>query len=227
MLLSKKNKPTKNPPVLTIDNIPIERTNSHKYLGIVLTSNLTWSEHIHCICSKAKKLLGLLYRQFYKNCDPTTLLSLYVCLIRPHLEYAIQVWNPHLLKDINKIENVQKFALRLCVKQWSQDYESLLSICDLPTLATRRKYLGLCTMYKIINGHVFFPPQVFAPRVTPLRPAQQMLFCQPFARTNSFQHSFVPHACSLWNNMSLSLRSADSISTFKPHVIKWLYLTYH
>ena len=133
MLLSKKNKPTKKPPVLTIDNIPIERTNSHKYLGIVLTSNLTWSEHIHCICSKAKKLLGLLYRQFYKNCDPTTLLSLYVCLIRPHLEYASQVWNPHLLKDINKIENVQKFALRLCVKQWSQDYESLLSICDLPT----------------------------------------------------------------------------------------------
>ena len=76
MLLSKKNKPTKNPPVLTIDNIPIERTNSHKYLGIVLTSNLTWSEHIHCICSKAKKLLGLLYRQFYKNCDPTTLLCI-------------------------------------------------------------------------------------------------------------------------------------------------------
>ena len=171
--------------------------------------------------------VGLLYRQFYKNCDPTTLLSLYVCLIRPHMEYASQVWNPHLLKDINKIENVQKFALGLCVKQWSQDYESLLSICDLPTLATRRKYLGLCTMYKIINGHVFFPSQVFAPRVTPLRPAQQMLFCQPFARTNSFQHSFVPHACSLWNNMPLSLRSADSISTFKPHVIKWLYLTYH
>ena len=113
MLLSKKNKPTKNPPVLTIDNIPIERTNSHKYLGIVLTSNLTWSEHIHCICSKAKKLLGLLYRQFYKNCNPTTLLTLYVCLIRPHLEYASQVWNPHLLKDINKIENVQKFALCL------------------------------------------------------------------------------------------------------------------
>ena len=92
-------------------------------------------------------------------CDPTTLLSLYVCLIRPHLEYASQVWNPHLLKDINKIES----ALRLCVKQWSQDYESLLSTCDLSTLATRRKYLGLCTMYKIINGLIFFPPQVFAP----------------------------------------------------------------
>ena len=65
MLLSKKNKPTKIPSVLTIDNIPIERTNLNKYLGIVLTSNLTWSEHIHCICSKAKKLLGLFYRQFY------------------------------------------------------------------------------------------------------------------------------------------------------------------
>ena len=81
-----------------------------------------------------------------------------------------------------------------------QDYESLLSICDLPTLATRRKYLGLCTMYKIINGHIFFPPQVFAPRVTPLRPAQQMLFCQPLDRGASSSRTFLLFVCSEMNS---------------------------
>ena len=45
------------------------------------------------------------------------------------------------MKDVEKLEKVQKFALRLCVKQWDLDY---VSICDLPTLAARRKYFNLC-----------------------------------------------------------------------------------
>ena len=36
------------------------------------------------------------------------------------------------MKDVEKLEKVQKFALRLCVKQWDLDYVSLLFICDLP-----------------------------------------------------------------------------------------------
>ena len=100
-----------------------------------------------------------------------------MCVLLDHTWSMHARLNPHLLKYINKFQNVQKFALRLCVKQWSQDYESLLSICDLPTLATRHKYLGLYTMYRIINGHIFFPPQVFAPRVTPLRPAILPALC--------------------------------------------------
>ena len=35
------------------------------YLGVCLTSNLSWSAHTQAVCSKAKQLLGLLYRKFY------------------------------------------------------------------------------------------------------------------------------------------------------------------
>ena len=31
--------------------------------------------------------------------------------IRPHLDYASIVWNPHLKGEIESLENVQKFAL--------------------------------------------------------------------------------------------------------------------
>ena len=40
-----------------------------------------------------------------------TLNQLYVYLVRPHLEYAAPVWDPHLQKDIDKLESVQTFAL--------------------------------------------------------------------------------------------------------------------
>ena len=89
------------------------------------------------------------------------------------------MWHPYLVKDIEKLECVQKFALRLCVKQWDLDYTNLLFICDLPTLAARRKYIQC--IYKIINNLMFFPhDQVFVPRVTPLQPAANFLFHQPF-----------------------------------------------
>ncbi len=59
----------------------------------------------------------MLYRHFYSNADTCTLKQLYVSYIRPHLEYACKVWDPHLRKDIEALETVQKFALRVCTKQ--------------------------------------------------------------------------------------------------------------
>jgi len=41
---------------------------------------------------------------------------MYLALVRPHSEYASQVWNPHLQKDIDQLERVQKIALRICVQ---------------------------------------------------------------------------------------------------------------
>ena len=75
---------------------------------------LSWSAHIESICTKARKQIGLLYRRFYGNIDDHSLLELYSVLVRPHLEYAAPVWDPHLTKYTNKLESVQKFALK-CV----------------------------------------------------------------------------------------------------------------
>ena len=88
----------------------LEKVRSYKYLGVVINSNLTWSDHISKLCSKAKQQLGLLYRQFYKDSDTSTLRALYITQVRPHLEYATPVWDPHLSKDIEAIESVQRFS---------------------------------------------------------------------------------------------------------------------
>ena len=39
---------------------------SYKYLGVVVSSDLSWSSHIQLVCMKAKKILGLIYRNFAK-----------------------------------------------------------------------------------------------------------------------------------------------------------------
>ena len=94
---------------------------------------------INKIASKTRQLIGMLYRRFYKWSSPNALLQLYLSLIRPHLEYAIQVWSPHLFKDIQKLEAVQKFALKVCLKRWISSYE-LLNASGIPKLSDRRKF---------------------------------------------------------------------------------------
>ena len=57
-------KKKENNPALTLDGQPIVVVKSYKYLVLLLSSDLSWSAHIVAMCTKVRKLLGLLYRQF-------------------------------------------------------------------------------------------------------------------------------------------------------------------
>ena len=131
MLLSKKRCPTTNPASLYLCGSELEEVKIFKYLGVLLTNNLSWSDHISELCSKARQILGLLYRQFYNNTNPATLKQLYISLVRPHLEYAAQVWDPYLQGDINRLEAVQKFALKLISRRWDLGYDDYCKCTEL------------------------------------------------------------------------------------------------
>ena len=109
MTISRKRKSDYHTQFL-LNSTPLEQVETFKYFGVLISSDLSWSTHIESICTKARKVIGLLYGQFYGNVDQYILLELYSVLVRPHLEYAAPIWDPHLTKDINKLGNVQKFV---------------------------------------------------------------------------------------------------------------------
>ena len=128
----------------------LEQVQNYKYLGVTITSSLSWSDHIQSICLKSRRLVGLLYHQFYNYADSNTLRQFYLSCIRPHryLEYACTVWDPHLTKDITLLENVQMFACKICCKSWFMDYESMLTYLDIPSLQQRQLQLKANMMYR-------------------------------------------------------------------------------
>ena len=73
---------------------PLQRVECYKYLGLLISSNMSWLMHITATCSKAKQILGLNYRHFYGSASPDTLKQLYLSMVRPHLDYACQIWDP-------------------------------------------------------------------------------------------------------------------------------------
>ena len=88
MILSKKRCSTAESIPLYLCGSKLEEATIYKYLGVLVNKNLTWSDHISELCTKARKILGLLYRQFYNNANPATIRQLYISLVWPHLEYA-------------------------------------------------------------------------------------------------------------------------------------------
>ena len=78
-----------------------------------------------------RKLIGMLYRQVYTWADTSTLITIiYLTCIRPHLEYAAQLWDPYNKKDIELLKSVQKFVCKVCLKCWDMDYQNMLQCLD-------------------------------------------------------------------------------------------------
>ena len=81
---------------ITLGSSKLERD-----LGVMVSEELKLEGYISTIVNKAKRLLGLLKRTFI--CRNSGLWrGLYVSLMRPHLEYSVQVRNPYLEEDIKK-----------------------------------------------------------------------------------------------------------------------------
>ena len=111
LLVASKKRHTLLPSVpLLLNETPLEIVSNYKYLGVIVNSRLNWSDRIAAVTSKRRKLLGLLYRQFYPYMNSDSLLALYLYYIRPLLEYASPLWDPHTTLLFSAIESVQKFA---------------------------------------------------------------------------------------------------------------------
>ena len=121
----------------------------------------------------------------------------------------------HTLHDIQSLESVQKFALRVCSKQWDWGYSELMDMFNLPSLENRRLYLKLCHLFKIVHGLCNFPSDVVVPKSNPSHISRSYTLHQPFARTSSFYSSFIPDSIRRWNYLPEDIVCAPTYARFK------------
>ena len=220
MLVTRRSNSYSNfPPPLFLGNTVLTQVDSVKYLGITLTTDLSWSLHISNINAKTRKLLGLLYRRFY-FCSAPALLTLYTSFIRPHLEYASPVWDPYLRKDINLLHSTQAFALRVVTKDWSCSSENLHRSLNLPTLSVRRHVAKLSHLYKIVHKIEDFrsPPLTFKTLRYKTRNSHSLTLSSISSHSAQFFFSFFPHTISLWNTLNFETVNL-SLDSFKKFII--------
>ena len=104
----------------------LESVSSAKYLGIDISSDLSWDTHINRISKKSNNTLRFLRRNI-KIHSESLKSSAYKVLVRPQLEYCSTVWRPFTDSNISKLEAVQRRAAR-----WvKHDYGQTSSVTDI------------------------------------------------------------------------------------------------
>ena len=75
----------------SLHNQTLENVQSAKYLGITITDNMDWGQHVTEIYSKATKTLGFLCRNLAFAPKEVA----YKTFVRPKLEYGAHIWSTH------------------------------------------------------------------------------------------------------------------------------------
>ena len=93
-------------PKLNINGNNIERVSNFNFLGLTLSSTLSWNQHINKISLKISKSIGILYR--LQDIYPHVVLeNLYNALITPHFNYCILCWGS-VVKENHSLHILQK-----------------------------------------------------------------------------------------------------------------------
>lgn len=209
---------------LIMDDTVLNIVNAHKHLGVVLSNNNKWTNHIETVMQSATRQISFLRKLKYKF-SKETLNKLYCTYIRPLLEYASEVWDGCNQSDSNRLEQVQLNAARIVTGlPIFSSLNSLYFETGWETLSERRTNKKLSLMYKIVNNNApsylqeLLPSTVNEQSNYNLRNNQN--FDVPFSRLCAFESSFFPSSLRLWNQLDLQTRNADSLFQFKKLIRK-------
>jgi hypothetical protein len=71
-----------------LGGIILDRVDSINVLGVIMDSKVSFTGHIDVTVGRDLAMLGFVKRMSCEFRDPYTLMTLYVFLVRPKLEYA-------------------------------------------------------------------------------------------------------------------------------------------
>ena len=197
----------------------LETVKHHPYLGVELSHNLKWTNHIDNITAKANQALWFIRRNL-QRCPTSVKQQMYFALVRPILDYASVVWDPHTTSDIQRLEMIQRRAARFVTNNYKRTegtVTDILSKLEWPSLQQRRKESRLVVMYKIHHQDIAVPIPEYIQRQTVSRTRQHhpAKFRVMRPSTNVYKFSFFPRTILDWNELPPSLLESSKLSLFK------------
>ena len=187
-----------------------------KDLGIMVSSDLKFSDHCVLVSKKAFLKLNLLFKACISR-DRAFLLATFFSYVRPILEFNCSVWSPYLIKDIDQIEKVQKRFTKRVPGLQNLPYKERLKSLKLQSLELRRLIFDLVQCYKIVHNidclkfEDFFTFANVGPRDHSLKLASIPLLPKKQVRIHYFSCKIVK----IWNFLTEKEVTAPTLESFK------------
>ena len=220
MIFSKAPHSSSNTQPILINNIPISRVSSTKFLGVTIDEKLSWSDHISATAKIIARNIGVMAKLRSFLPQPSMVL-LYNSLILPHLNYCNIVWAHATNHKLHSLIVLQKRAIRICTNSHPRAHSApLFASLNTLTLTDINKLHTGIFMFKFTNNLLphsftsFFTSLQNTYRYSTRAHNKHNLFL-PFTRTSFSISTLRFHGPRLWNTLDESLRGQLSVGGFK------------
>ena len=199
-LLTCTYKKNRNYPPVKFNDVVLQKTDSHKHLGITLSSNLSWNTHIDNILQSVGPMSDVLKKLKY-DLDRYSLERCYFSFIRPKIEYGSIIWDNCSKHDKEKLENFQLDIARIVTgARKGTSHHLIYEETKWLKLSERRNLHKLKKFSKILEGK---EPE-YLKEIIPNRNSSHSLrnsenIPQIKCRTETFRCSFLPSTIVAWN----------------------------
>ena len=186
-------------------------------LGMTIDNQLNFDKQVSLICQKVNNQLSVMIR-FRKLVNTSTMLKLYKAFVLPHFQYCSAVWHFCSSRNSDKLESLNKRALRVVFNDRDSTYWQLLERATTSTLYNLRVQNMLITIFKCL--HLQFYPKYLENLLTLrsttyfLRGTDIFSLCKP-ASTSYGLHSFKYFACKIWNSLPERIGNEPILTNFK------------
>jgi len=199
----------------TMGDIKLATKSQIRDLGVIIDDNLLFDRHIDIIATKAGQISNMIFQNF-KCRDLRFLCMTYKAFIRPVLEYANETYFPKYMKDLAKLENVQRSFTRRIPALREMSFKERLVALKLSTLEERRIKSGLLLIYKYLNHLIKItdlPLIVKQQTVRARRGHDQMLHIQ--INKSVQRDQMICKLANIWNHLDVNLVNSQSAAEFK------------
>ena len=210
-------------------NSILETVTEFNDLGVLISSDLSWNNHIKLKIARANSMLGFIKRAIGFNASSKAKKTLYLSYIRSAVMYNSTVW--HLNKThIRLLEGIQRRATKYILNDYESDYKTRLRKCKLLPLSYYKEARDLYLLFKCLNG--FFNIDVntlftFHRNTRALENFDPLRLKLPFFNTEKRAAFYTVRLVKLWNSLPLIIRSlkckTKNITSFKNSVTE-IYL---
>ena len=196
------------------DNL-LKKSTQERDLGIIIDSSMKFSEQCNAAIKGANSMLGLISRTI-QNKNKNIIVRLYKGLVRPKIEYCVQVWRPFLLGDIKNLEKVQRRATRMIEDCRGMKYTDRLAAVGLTSLEDRRTRGDLIEVFKMVTGVSKVDYRTFFKFDENGRTrGHKYKLVKVRSRLNIRKNYFSQRVINEWNKLPAVVVEAESVNGFK------------
>ena len=112
LILSRKLNTIHHPP-LYMENVQIKEVKSHKHLGLYLSSDCSWHQHINYIKGKVWLRINIMRKLKFKQ-DRKSLETIYTTFIRPLLENGDNIWDNCTQAEKYELVSINNLYKEIC-----------------------------------------------------------------------------------------------------------------